>query len=346
MQYKNLGGTGLKVSRFTIGSMNYGDPLSEADSIKIIKGALDHGVNFIDTADGYGDGRSEEIVGKAIKDVRKSVILATKVGVIVGPHPNDSGLSRHHIMQGIENSLKRLQTDYIDLYYTHFPDLETPYEETLRAMDDLIRQGKVRYIGCSNYPAWMIGKTLGISDKYNLARFECNQSVYNLLARDIETELLPLCDSEGLGVCVYNPLAGELLTGKHQFGKPPAEGRFTHERLGAGYLKRYWSEMNFKAVERLSKLAKEHGCTMAQFALAWILSNETITSILSGMTLLEQVEENLKAIEIKLSQEDLNVCNEVWQMFRPDRAAYVTTIQELRKKMSGGGSKPASRIQT
>jgi aryl-alcohol dehydrogenase-like predicted oxidoreductase len=346
MQYKNLGRTGLKVSRFTIGTMNYGDPVSEVDSIKIIKSVLDHGVNFIDTADGYGDGRSEEIVGKAIKDVRQSVVLATKGGVIVGPRPNDSGLSRYHIMQAIENSLKRLQTDYIDLYYAHFPDLETPYEETLRAMDDLLHQGKVRYIGCSNYPAWMISRTLGISDKYNLARFECSQSVYNLLARDIETELLPLCDSEGLGVCVYNPLAGEMLTGKHQFGKPPLEGRFTHERLGAGYLKRYWSEMNFNAVERLSKLAKEHGCTMAQFALAWILSNETITSILSGMTLLEQVEENLKALEIKLSQEDLDICNEVWQMFRPERAAYVTTLQELKKKMSGGGSKPASRIQT
>jgi aryl-alcohol dehydrogenase-like predicted oxidoreductase len=213
-------------------------------------------------------------------------------------------------------------------------------------MDDLIHQGKVRYIGCSNYSAWMISKALGKSEMHNLARFECVQSVYNLLARDIETELLPLCDSEQIGVTVYNPLAGELLTGRHQFGKPPAEGRFTHERLGAGYLKRYWSEMNFKAVERLSELAKAHSCTMAQFALAWILSNETITSILSGMTLLEQVEENLKATEIKLTQEDLDICNEVWQMFRPERAAYVTTIQQLRKMMSGNGSKTASRIQT
>jgi aryl-alcohol dehydrogenase-like predicted oxidoreductase len=346
MQYKILGKTGMRVSRFTIGTMNYGDPLGEADCIKILRTALDHGVNFIDTADGYGDGKSEEITGKAIKDIRQSVILATKGGVIVGPRPNDSGLSRYHIMQAVENSLRRLQTDYIDLYYAHFPDTETPYEETLRAMDDLVHQGKVRYIGCSNYPAWMLSRTLGISDKYNLARFECVQSVYNLLARDIELEMLPLCASEQIGVTTFNPLAGELLTGKHQFGKPPAEGRFTHERLGKGYLKRYWSEMNFKAVERLSELAKDHGCTMAQFALAWILSNETITSILSGMTLIEQVEENLKATEIKLSEEDLNICNEVWQMFRPERAAYVTTIQDLRQKMSGGGQAPAARIQT
>ena len=346
MQYKNLGRTGLKVSRITIGAMNYGDPLSEADSIKIIKGAIDLGVNFIDTADGYGDGKSEEIIGKALKDDRQSIILATKGGVIVGPRPNDSGLSRYHIMQAVENSLKRLQTDYIDLYYAHFPDSETPYEETLRAMDDLVHQGKVRYIACSNYPAWMVSRTLGVSELHDLVRFECVQSVYNLLARDIEIELLPFCKSEQLGVITYNPLAGELLTGKHQFGKPPAEGRFTHERLGAGYLKRYWSEMNFKAVERLSELAKNHGCTMAQFALAWILSNETITSILSGMTLIEQVKENLQATEIKLTQEDLDICNEVWQMFRPERAAYITTIQDLRQKMSGGGSKPASRIQT
>jgi aryl-alcohol dehydrogenase-like predicted oxidoreductase len=345
MQYKNLGKTGLKVSRITIGAMNYGDPLSEADSIKIIKGAIDLGVNFIDTADGYGDGKSEEIIGKAVKDDRQAVILATKGGVIVGPRPNDSGLSRYHIMQAVENSLKRLQTDYIDVYYAHFPDSETPYEETLRAMDDLVHQGKVRYIACSNYPAWMVSRTLGVSELHNLVRFECVQSVYNLLARDIEIELLPFCKSEQLGVITYNPLAGELLTGKHQFGKPPAEGRFTHERLGAGYLKRYWSEMNFKAVERISELAKAHGCTMAQFALAWILSNETITSILSGMTLIEQVKENLEATEIKLSQEDLDVCNEVWQMFRPERAAYITMIQDLRNKMGGGG-KPASRIQT
>jgi aryl-alcohol dehydrogenase-like predicted oxidoreductase len=167
MQYKNLGRTGIKVSRITIGSMNYGDPISEADSIKIIKSSLDHGVNFIDTADGYGDGKSEEIVGKAIKNIRQSVILATKGGVIVGPRPNDSGLSRYHIMQAIENSLKRLQTDYIDLYYAHFPDLETPHEETLRAMDDLIHQGKVRYIGCSNYSAWMVSKALGKSIIYS-----------------------------------------------------------------------------------------------------------------------------------------------------------------------------------
>ncbi len=333
MQFKKLGGTGLKVSRIAIGTMNYGDPVSETDSIKIINSALDQGINFIDTADGYANGKAEEIAGKATKGKRQSIILATKAGTIVGPLPNDSGLSRFHIMQALENSLRRLQTDYIDLYYTHFPDLDTPYEETLRAMDDLVRQGKVRYIGCSNYAVWMMSEALRVSDRYNLARFECNQSVYNLLARDIESELLPFCAADGLGVVVYNPLAGEMLTGKHKFGNPPLEGRFTHERLGAAYLKRYWSEMNFKAVERLSQLAKEHGCSMAQFALAWILSNDTVTSILSGMTLLEQVKENSAATEIKLSQEDLNVCNEVWNMFRPERAAYITTIQELRRKI-------------
>ena len=335
MQYKKLGNTGLKVSSICLGTMNYGDPVSETESIKIIETVLDHGVNFIDTADGYADGRSEEIVGKAIKGNRQSVVLATKGGIIVGPGPNDGGLSRLHIMQAVENSLRRLQTDYIDLYYAHFPDMETPYEETLRVMDDLVHQGKVRYIACSNFAAWMVCKALRMSDIYNLARFECIQSPYNLLTRDIEPELLPLCASEGIGVTVFNPLAGELLTGRHEFGKPPLEGRFTHERLGPAYLERYWSETNFKAIEHLKQVVKDHGCSMAQFALAWILSNETITSVLSGMTSLEQIEENLEATEIKISPEELEVCDEIWQMFRPKRAPYATTIQDLRKKMQG-----------
>lgn len=333
MQYKNLGKTGLKVSKIALGAMNFGDPVSESESIKIINSALAHGINFIDTANTYADGKSEEIVGKAIKGKRQSVVLATKGGFITGPGPNDYGLSRLQIMRAIENSLRQLQTDYIDLYYAHFPDLETPIEETLRTMDDLVHQGKVRYVGCSNYAAWMLSKSLRISDIYNLAQFVCIQSPYNLLTRDIETELLPLCASEGIGVCVYNPLAGELLTGRHEYSKPPLEGRFTHERLGPAYLERYWSEINFKALEHLTKVTKEHGCSMAQFALAWILSNETITSVLSGMTSLEQIEENSKATEIELSPEELRTCDEVWQMFRPKRYPYYTTLQDLRKKI-------------
>jgi len=331
MKYKKLGRTGLKVSPICLGTMNYGDPVSEIESIKIVKSAIAAGVNFFDTANTYAGGRSEAILGKALKGERHSIVIATKVGGRTGPGANNMGLSRQHIMQAVEDSLRRLQTDYIDLYYVHSPDYDTPIEETLCAMDGLVQQGKVRYTGCSNFFAWQLCKALWVSNLHNLARFDCVQPPYNLLTRDIDYELLPLCASEGIGVCVYNPLAGEMLTGKHQFGKPPAEGRFTHELMGPGYLERYWSEINFKAVDRLKEIAKEHGCSLTQFALAWILSNETITSALSGTTALEQLEENLAAAEIKLSPEERQACDDVWQMFRPPRYAYAKTLQDLKK---------------
>jgi len=206
MQYRNMGRTGLKVSVMCLGTMVYGNQVSEAEAINIIERALSAGVNFLDTADVYIEGRSEEVVGKALKGKRHSVVLATKVANRTGPGANDTGLSRKHIMKGIEDSLRRLETDYIDLYYVHLPDYGTPIEETLRTLDDLVHQGKVRYIGCSNFRAWQLCKALWVSDLHNLARFDCIQPPYNLLTRDIEYELLPLCASEGVGVCVYNPL--------------------------------------------------------------------------------------------------------------------------------------------
>jgi aryl-alcohol dehydrogenase-like predicted oxidoreductase len=330
MKYRQLGNTGLKVSEICLGTMNYGDPVSEAEAINIVKSAIGMGVNFFDTADAYSGGKSEEILGKALKGDRQTMVIATKVAGKTGPGANDSGLSRAHIIQAIEGDLKRLQTDYIDLYYAHNPDYDTPIEETLLVMDDLVHQGKVRYIGCSNYSAWQMCKARGVSDLHGLVRFECIEPPYNLLTRDIEMELLPLCAEDKIGVCVYNPLAGEMLTGKHEFGKPPAEGRFTHEIMGPGYLERYWSDMNFKAVDRLKKLAKEHGCSMVQFALAWILNNETITSVLSGTTAVEQLQENISATEIKLSPEEMKVCDEVWQMFRPPRYHYAKTLQDIK----------------
>jgi aryl-alcohol dehydrogenase-like predicted oxidoreductase len=319
MQYRMLGRTGIKVSPIGLGTMTLGNQVDEAGSIKVIKSALAAGVNLLDTAGGYGGGKSEEIIGKAIKGERDSVLISTKVFFAIGPGPNDSGLTRRHIMQAVEGSLRRLQTDYIDIYLTHFPDRYTPIEETLRAMDDLVHQGKLRYIGCSNFAAWRLAKALGVSERLNLARFECIESPYSLLYREVETELLPLCDSEGIGVFVYNPLSGEMLTGRHEFGKPPLEGRFT---IGGGkaYYDRYWSEINFKAVDRFKELAKEHGCTLAQFALAWIINNETITAALSGSISPEQVEENVAAAEIKLSPEELEACDDVWQkLFKPPR---------------------------
>jgi len=310
--------TGLKVSAMCLGTMTYGNQVDETEAINIIERALNAGVNFFDTADVYAEGRSEEIVGKALKGKRHSTVLATKVANRTGPGANDIGLSRKHIMKGIENSLRRLETDYIDLYYVHVPDYDTPIEETLRTLDDLVHQGKVRYIGCSNFRAWQLCKALWVSDLHNLARFDCMQPPYNLLTRDIEYELLPLCASEGVGVCVYTPLAAGLLTGKHDPSKPPAKGtRFTLEGLGPLYYERFWAATNFEAVAHLKQIAGEYGRSLPQFALAWILNNETITSAICGATSVKQLEENLGASELKLSQEELAACDEVWQKLSP-----------------------------
>jgi len=311
------------VSEICLGTMTFGQQVSETEAIKIMKSALTAGVNFIDTADNYIDGRTEEIVGKALKEVRHSIVLATKVGAWKsGPGVNDIGVSRKHIMREVEDSLRRLGTDYIDLYYVHTPDYNTPIDETLRALDDLVHQGKVRYIACSNFRAWQLAKALWVSDKHNLARFDCIQSPYNLITRDVEYELLPFCASEEVGVCVYNPLAGGLLTGKHDPNKPPPKGRFTVERLGPMYSERYWSDRNFEAIARLKQVAGEHGRSLTHFSLAWILNNETITSVICGVSSLNQLEDNLGATEIKLSAEELTACDEVWQQLKPSQFLY------------------------
>jgi aryl-alcohol dehydrogenase-like predicted oxidoreductase len=331
MEFRKLGTTGVKVSTIAIGAMTYGTQVDETSGIKLIQAALDAGINLIDTADRYPG--SEAIIGKAVKGRRDSAVIATKVGSPAGRglatdvDPNDQGLSRKHIMQQVEGSLKRLNTDYIDLLYCHFPDYDLPIEDTLNTLTDLVRQGKLRYIGCSNFTAWQLCKSLGISGRYNLARFQCIESPYNLLTRDIEWELVGLCESEKVGICVYNPLAGEMLTGRHEFGKPPAEGRFTMGDIGKRYQERYWSEMNFKAVDRFQKLAREHGCTLPQFSIAWILNNATVTSVLSGLITTEQLKENVAAVEIKLTDEEIKVCDEVWEMFRPPRYFYARDMR-------------------
>ena len=324
MKYRKLGRTGLLVSEISLGTMTFGNQIDEAESIKLMKYAMESGVNFIDTADSYVDGRTEEIVGKGLKGERHSVVLATKVGSWKsGPSVNDVGLSRKHILQEIEESLRRLGTDYVDIYYAHIPDEGTPIDETLRAFDDLISQGKVRHIGCSNFCAWELCKALWLSDRHNLARFECIQPPYNLLTRSIEDELLSLCASEKVGVCVFNPLAGGLLTGKHDPAKtPPKDTRFGNVRQGKVYSDRYWVDDNFKAVARLKEVAQKPGRSMAQFALAWILNNETITSVICGVNSIKQLGENLGATELKLTKDELAVCDEVWHQFRPPRFFY------------------------
>lgn len=333
MQYKNLGRTGLKVSEICLGTFNFGNQVGEADSAKIISSALASGINFLDTSDGYIKGISETTVGKALKGKRRDVVLATKVAFVTGPGVNDRGLSRRHIMDAIENSLRRLQTDYIDLYYAHVPDYETPIEETLRAYDDLIHQGKVRYIGCSNFFSWQLCKALWVSDVRDLARFECVESPYNLLLRDIEDELIPLCTAEDVGICVYNPLAGGLLTGKYDPCKPPPEGtRFTmsgekshmsnNMPKGAVYTKRYWSKTNFDVIAQLRKVAEKNGRNMTQLALAWILNNPAISSAICGVSSVKQLDKNLQAAGLILTPEERAACDEVWNQLRPRRFTY------------------------
>ena len=324
MEYTNLGRTGLKVSRFCLGTLDFGRRLGEADAINVVKKAISEGVNFVDTANLYGKvdffdphdmsgiGRSEEITGKAIKEARHSVVLATKLHARVGPGINDEGLSRRHIMMSIEDSLRRLQTDFIDIYYAHSPDYSTPMDETLRAMDDLVHQGKVRYIAVSNFHAWQLCKSLWLSERYNLVRADCIQIPYNLIARSAETELLPLCASEGVGVTVWAPLAGGMLSGtydRYNADSPPPEGVKTYPGL--------WTAANFEAVTRLKEIADGHGCSLAQFALAWILSNPTVTSVVCGIESIGQLNENLKAMESRLSEDELTACDEVWRKLSP-----------------------------
>ena len=325
MQYKKMGRTGLKVSAISLGCLDFGKKVNESTAVQIMDAAIDAGVNLIDTADIYGKegfnapvrGASEEVVGRALKGRRDSVVLATKLEGKNGPAVNDRGLSRKHIMITVEESLRRLQTDYIDILYAHAPDYSTPLEETLRAFDDLVHQGKVLYTGMSNFYAWQVCKALWISDKNNLARPDCIQTAYNLIGRDFEIEMMHLCESEGIGVNVWAPLAGGMLTGKYAGldpNQPPPQGARAYPNT--------WKPANFEAVSRLKEIADGHGRSLAQFSLAWLLNNPAVTSVVCGATSVKQLEENLGAADIKLSAEELAACDEVWQKLRPKPAMF------------------------
>ncbi len=291
VKIKRMGRTGLKVSEVCLGTMTFGMQADEPTGFAIMDRAAEAGVNFIDTADVYPVpvapdtvGRTEEIVGNWLRGKRDNFILATKCRGTMGPKAWDSGLSRKHIMQAVEDSLRRLQTDYIDLYQTHSPDAETPIDETLSALDDLVKQGKVRYVGCSNYGAWALAKALWTSDKLHLARYDCVQPRYNLLFRQIEDELLPLCRDEGVGVIAYNPLAGGFLTGKYRKNADAQEGTRFDVMQGRTtlYHDRYWQEAQFDAVERLNTFFAERNKPLAQVAVAWVLQQPGITSAIVG----------------------------------------------------------------
>lgn len=310
MNYRRLGRTGLKVSTICLGTMQFGWSTDETNSYPILDKAVEFGCNFIDTADIYSrwaknnpGGVSEEIIGRWLKQSgvrRESLVLATKVRGEMGTGPNDQGLSRQHILSAAEASLRRLQTDVIDLYQVHWPDDETPLDETLLALNDLVRAGKVRYIGCSNYPAWLLTKSLWISDVKNLCRFDSLQPHYSLVHRaEFERELQPLCLDQGVGVIPYSPLAAGFLTGKYRRDTPLPES----VRAG-GVQMRYMNEPGFTAVDKLDALGQTYNATVAQMAIAWVLANPAVTSAIIGANSVAQLIDTMQGAAITLSAAD------------------------------------------
>jgi aryl-alcohol dehydrogenase-like predicted oxidoreductase len=308
MRHVRLGRTGLKVSSICLGTMTFGLQCDEPTSVSILDRSAEGGVTFLDTADVYPVGgtvdtvgRTEEIVGRWLAGRRDRFIVATKCSGRTGPGAWDQGNSRKHILDAVEASLRRLQTDYIDLYQLHAPDPATPIDETLGALDDLVRSGKVRYVGCSNFQAWQVARAVGRSEVLGSARFDSVQPRYNLLFRQIERDLLPLCLEEGIGVIPYNPLAGGMLTGKHRGGEPPEGTRFTLGTAARVYQGRYWHEGVFATVEQLKPLAEEAGMTLAQLATAWVMAHPAVTSAIVGASRPDQLDETLLAAEMTLS---------------------------------------------
>ena len=305
-----LGQTGLTVSRLALGTMTFGLQTDEETSRQILDTAAAAGINFLDTADVYPlgggldtAGRTEEIIGRWLKGKRDRLILATKAVGRVGAAPWDQGASRKHILDAIDASLRRLGTDYIDLYQLHSDDTTTPLDETLEALDTIVRAGKVRYIGVSNFLAYRLSRALGRADVRNLTRFVSIQPRYNLLFREIERELLPLAQEEGLGVIPYNPLAGGLLTGKHdRDGEPTAGTRFTLGAAAERYQDRYWHDREFKTVEELRTVADATGLSLTTLAITWVLANPIITAPIIGASRPEQLADSLKAIEVQLDE--------------------------------------------
>ncbi|MBR8840360.1 MAG: aldo/keto reductase [Stigonema ocellatum SAG 48.90 = DSM 106950] len=305
---KNLGKTGLTVSRLCLGTMTFGLQTDEEISRVILDTAADAGINFLDTADVYPlgggiatAGRTEEIIGRWLKGKREHFILATKAVGKVGPAPWDRGASRKHILDAIDASLRRLGTDYVDLYQLHSDDASTPLDETLEALDKVVQSGKARYIGVSNFLAYRLSRALGRAEVRNLTRFVSIQPRYNLLFREIERELLPLAQEEGLGVIPYNPLAGGLLTGKHNLGEGPTAGtRFTLGAAAERYQERYWHDREFNTVEELRTVADLAGFSLTTLAVAWVLANPIITAPIIGASRPEQLADTLKAVEVKL----------------------------------------------
>ncbi len=312
MKYLPMGRTGVKVSTIGLGTNAFGGRAERDVSIAILHRAIDAGINLIDTANIYTQTKSETIIGEGLKGRRHQVILATKGGLKAGDGPNDAGSSRYHLMRELEGSLRRLQTDYVDLYQVHTWDAETPLEDTLRTLDDMVRAGKVRYVGTSNYAAWQLAKALWMSDRRNLVRFETVQPEYSLAQREVERELVPLCLDQGIGLIAYFPLAGGILTGKYRKGQEPPKGS---RALTQPQFARRLSDPSLRLAEDVGALATEVHCTPAQLALAWLIRRPAMCSAIAGATSVAQLEENLGGLDVNPSDQVLSRLDEVSRPF-------------------------------
>lgn len=327
MEYRYLGKTGIQVSELCLGTMTFGRETDERTARNMVNFFEEAGGNFIDTADAYGSkpGLSEEITGKVLQGRRDKFILATKVNFPTGPGPNDKGLSRTHIIKAINESLKRLQTDYIDLYFIHCWNSKTQLEDVLFTLDNLIRSGKVRYIGASNFAAWQFMKALGLSDRYGWQRFVCFQPQYSLVMRQIEWDFFPLCQQEGIAIVTWSPLGGGFLSGKYLNNNyPPSQGRIAGVEQREGYREKSedsWqkrgTEQNFKILEKIEEIAKRHNKSFSQIALSWILTKSEITAPIIGARTIEQLEDNLGCIGWSLTSEEIEILNEVSHIDEP-----------------------------
>ena len=314
METRRLAGTNLAVSRVCFGTMTFGSQADEAAARRMIDRCLECGVNFFDTANIYNDGAAEELTGRALKGRRTQVVLASKVRHKTGEAAEDSGLSRAAIMKAVEASLRRLGTDYLDLYYLHQPDYSVPLEETLAAMDELVRAGKVRYPATSNYAAWQVCRMLWIAEKNGYTPARVTQPMYNLLARGIEQEFVPMCRELDASTVVYNPLAGGLLTGKQRREAPIAGSRFDANEL---YLGRYWHPAYFDAVDQVRSIAERAGRSMVSLALNWLLCHSAADCVILGASRIEQLDENLAAVaEGALPEDAVAACDAVWAKLR------------------------------
>jgi 1-deoxyxylulose-5-phosphate synthase len=328
VEHVRLGRTGLQVSRLCLGTMTFGLQCDEATSVAILDRASEGGVTFLDTADVYpvgGDlsttGRTEEIIGRWLRGRRDDFVLATKCVGRTGPQPWQAGASRKHITAAVEASLRRLQTDYIDLYQLHFPDAATPIDESLHALDDLVRAGKVRYVGCSNFLAYQLARAIGRSEVLGVARFDSVQPRYNLLFRQIERELLPLCAEEGVGVIPFNPIAGGMLSGKHTPGAPTAGTRFTLGGAAQLYQDRYWHDEVFATVDALRAVADDAGIPLVQLAVAWVLARPVVSSAIIGASRPDQLDASLAAADAPLSADVVTRLDEMTAGYRTGDAA-------------------------